>query len=199
MNKRWIVLVSAFALSACMSNEPVSFDYGDQRPDLADDDNDGVVNERDVCGGTTAGTRVAHDGCAFWEQVEEVKEAVVLFGFDSDQVRVEHIEDIKSIVSYVAEHQEAYILVEGHSSAVGDEEYNKELQRRRAGSVRELLTQEGAASDKIRMHDQGDVSERVTTEESAAAEQVNQRVFIRAVRAEQSMQKKWTIYSSDEQ
>lgn len=199
MNRQWIVLASALLLSACMSSEPIRFDYGEQSPDLSDDDNDGVVNERDMCGGTIAGTRVAHDGCAFWEQVEEVKEAVVLFGFDSDHVRVEHFQEIKDVVSYVAAHPNAFILVEGHSSAVGDEEYNQKLQARRAASIKELLLQEGAAPDKLRIKEQGSVTPRVDQDEVVSADAVNQRVYIRAVRSVESREKKWTIYSSDEQ
>ena len=190
-------LFSVFLLSACATDQEITFDFGDRQPDLADDDADGVVNERDLCGGTSPGVRVSHDGCAFWEEVAEVKEAIVLFDLASDQVRVEHVEDIKSIIEYVSSHPEATILVEGHTSAIGDEEFNMKLQKRRAASVQELLIQEGAAPDKIRIHDQGKVSVRLTDSDSPVADEVNQRVYIRAVRAEQSMQQKWTIYSSD--
>ena len=196
----WTLCCAIFLLGGCVSHDKqVAFSYQQDAHDLGDDDGDGVVNARDMCGGTTAGIKVAHDGCAFWEQVEEVKEAVVLFDTGSDQVRVEHIQAIQDVVAYVASHDDAYILVEGHSSAIGDEEFNRELQKRRSASVRELLVQEGAAPDKIRIHDQGSVSQRVSDEESAVAHAVNQRAFIRAVRAEQSMQKKWTIYSSEQE
>jgi outer membrane protein OmpA-like peptidoglycan-associated protein len=199
MKQIWILLLSVLLLSACATQEEVTFRYGEGATDLADEDNDGVPNERDLCGGTQAGIKVSHDGCAFWEQVEGVKDAVVLFGFDSDQVRAEHMEDIKAVVAYVADHDDAFILIEGSTSAVGDETYNMQLQARRSAAVKELLLAEGAAADKIRVHSQGSMSGRLETAESPAAEALNQRVFIRAVRAEQSMQKKWTIYSSEEQ
>lgn len=201
MKHFWSLCFSVLLLSACASSpdQEVVFSYGENAPDLADSDGDGVPNERDLCGGTQPGIKVAHDGCAFWEQVEEVKDAVLLFGFDSDQVRVEHFEDVTAVVDYVKNHEDAYILVEGHTSAVGDKEYNMDLQKRRSDAVKELLLQEGAAPDKIRIYQQGDVSERIQEEDSLAANAVNQRVFIRTVRAEQTMQKKWTIYSSDEE
>lgn len=198
MKQCWILFLGVLLLSACATHQELNFDYGDRATDLVDDDQDGVPNERDLCGGTQSGIRVTHDGCAFWEQVEGVKDAVVLFGFDSDQVRAEHVEDITRLVAYVAEHEEAFILIEGSTSHVGDEDYNKQLQARRSNAVKELLLQEGAAPDKIRIHHQGDVSARIAQDESPAADALNQRVFIRAVRAEQSMQKKWTIYSTDD-
>lgn len=201
MKHLWILSICVLLLSACASSpdQEVVFSYGENASDLADADGDGVPNERDLCGGTQPDIKVAHDGCAFWEQVEEVKDAVVLFGFDSDQVRVEHFEDVKAVVDYAKSHEDAFILVEGHSSAVGDKEHNMDLQKRRSAAVKELLLQEGAAPDKIRIHQQGDVSEQIQEEESPAADAINQRVFIRAVRSEQTMQKKWTIYSSDEE
>ena len=200
MKQIWILCFSVLLLSGCASSpeQEVRFSYGENAPDLADTDGDGVPNERDLCGGTQSGINVAHDGCAFWEQVEEVKDAVVLFGFDSDQVRVEHFDAVKAVVDYVKNHEDAYILVEGYTSAVGDKEHNMNLQKRRSAAVKELLLEEGAAPDKIRLHQQGDVSGHVLEDESPAADAINQRVFIRAVRAEQTMQKKWTIYSTSE-
>jgi outer membrane protein OmpA-like peptidoglycan-associated protein len=187
-------------LVACASQPDMDFKYEEDSADLRDDDQDGVVNARDICPDTQLGSKVSHDGCVFWEQVDEVQDAVVFFDTGSSELRLEHEKDIKAVIAYALKHDDSYILIEGHTSNTGSKEVNDRLQSERSSAVKELLIQDGANPARIKLHVQGEQSARIDHEEHGdAAHAVNQRVLIRAVRAQKSIQKKWNIYSSEQQ
>jgi outer membrane protein OmpA-like peptidoglycan-associated protein len=180
-------------LSACTSISKTEFDYGDTPPDLTDTDNDGVINERDICPETPEKTVVSYDGCSFWSDLENVKEAVVFFDTGSSKVRFEHIEDIENIVEHVKEVPDARIFIEGYTSKIGNKKDNDILQRARSESVKRLLLQEGASPDSIFIHEQGEKTQYIEKNEISSIA-VNQRAYIHAVKPEKNLQIKWSVY-----
>jgi outer membrane protein OmpA-like peptidoglycan-associated protein len=69
----------------------------------------------------------------------------VTFGFNEDFVREEQMQNLDRIGSIleeiVAEHPDEVFLIEGHTDAVGDDEYNLDLSRRRAEAIKAALTE----------------------------------------------------------
>ena len=57
---------------------------------LADDDRDGVINQRDLCADTPEGVTVDIKGCANWKIVEDVEVLSVAFDFDKYVLKPEH-------------------------------------------------------------------------------------------------------------
>jgi outer membrane protein OmpA-like peptidoglycan-associated protein len=82
----------------------------------------------------------------------EVREAMpaveidtVTFGFNEDWVREEQLDNLDRIGAILEEilaaHPHEVFMIEGHTDAVGTDEYNLDLSRRRAVAIKEALTQ----------------------------------------------------------
>lgn len=73
----------------------------------------------------------------------------VYFDFDSSSLRPEAKKNLDAVVAAVREkHRGREIIVEGHTDATGDRDYNFNLSRNRARSVAEYL-KPGLNTDKI--------------------------------------------------
>ncbi len=68
----------------------------------------------------------------------------ITFGFNEDFLREEELYDLDRIAllieQVVVAHPEEIFLIEGHTDAVGNQEYNWRLSQRRAEAVKELIT-----------------------------------------------------------
>lgn len=70
------------------------------------------------------------------------------FEFDSDVIREESYDLLAEIAGVIQAHPElARISIEGHASADGPDEYNLELSKRRAASVRLHLVEKGGVAE----------------------------------------------------
>ena len=116
-----------------------------------DSDGDGVFDGLDRCPNTPRGTEVDRFGCPIPEpEPEPEPEPVVFtlsgsqggvtFGFDSAELTAQGQAALREIgdVLVTAENL-GTIAVEGHTDSMGAEEYNMNLSRRRAESVRDFL------------------------------------------------------------
>jgi outer membrane protein OmpA-like peptidoglycan-associated protein len=84
-----------FALSLlAVTQQVVAEDEYDYRPvpsaeqiaDLQDEDNDGVINARDMCPGTPEGSEVDNDGCGEYIKASDNMQVRILFANDSDEI-----------------------------------------------------------------------------------------------------------------
>jgi len=111
--------------------------------ELADQDQDGIIDSRDDCGGTNIGIQVDNKGCA--KTFSEISQQSLQINFGTNQAVVEPkyyptIERVAKEYHSVAESGEpSLILVEGHTDNVGSREYNQALSLKRARSVANLL------------------------------------------------------------
>ncbi len=168
-----------------------------------DSDDDGVADDRDLCPGTPAGTRVDPTGCAAAEPVATsakddcrtpvpgegvdefgcaVDKAVILnnvnFQFDSAVLTEAAIRIMEEVALALEASPGALVLVAGHTSLEGDETYNVHLSQRRAQAVREFLVDRGI--DPSRLQAKGFGSSRpVATNETVAGRHKNRRVEIK--------------------
>jgi outer membrane protein OmpA-like peptidoglycan-associated protein len=105
----------------------------------------------------------------------------IKFGFNEDFVREEALEALdevgEAIEKILAAHPGEVFLVEGHTDAVGSDQYNLELSKRRAESVRQALTTYYNINPRnLEIAGYGEAYLRIQTVE---AEEENRRVTIR--------------------
>lgn len=105
--------------------------------------------------------------------------AATMFAFDSDVLTDEGKEAIESYRQEVRpELSQAYaVVVVGHTDSTGDPEYNLDLSRRRAESVRDYLVSTGAPADVMRVIGRGE-KEPVASNETREGRALNRRVEV---------------------
>ncbi|HXQ24619.1 MAG TPA: OmpA family protein [Candidatus Acidoferrales bacterium] len=110
------------------------------------------------------------------------KEKIILRGVHFDFNKATIREDARPIldqaVETLKEHGAIAILVEGHTDAIGGEEYNQQLSVRRAEAVRDYLSGHGIDSSRLSIAGHGK-SEPVATNDTAEGRAQNRRVELR--------------------
>ena len=91
-----------------------------------DDDNDGVVNRLDKCPDTSAGVKVNADGC--------VSTIDLKINFDTNKAVIapKYNNNIKEFANILKDNSTMTAVIEGHTDSDGSEEYNKKLSTKRA-------------------------------------------------------------------
>ncbi|MBT1449966.1 OmpA family protein [Glaciecola sp. XM2] len=121
---------------------PVGVAVNERGCPLKDSDGDGVTDDMDECPDTPATDRVDEVGCSVFEQVEVFVEIDILFENDSSEVTNPRSELILEFVDFMNRFPNTSAVIEGHTSAVGDTDYNQALSQRRADAIRQLLIDE---------------------------------------------------------
>ncbi len=167
-----------------------------------DDDGDGVINSRDECPGTPAGVEVDKVGCPVDSDrdgvadykdrcpgtdrnlvvdtrgcpVEARMRLRVEFDFNKAEIRPKYYNDLENVAQFLKEHPKAEMTIEGHTDSVGSEEYNLELSKERARSVKDYLVDKfGIDSDRLTTKGYGE-SRPVADNDTKAGRQENRRV-----------------------
>ena len=100
----------------------------------------------------------------------------VKFEHDSSVILTEYFPQTGKLVEILKENPSITVLIEGHTSLVGTNEYNKELSERRANAVRSLLVDShGIESSRIDVVGYGE-EKPVLLGETQEAQRVNRRV-----------------------
>lgn len=104
-----------------------------------DSDGDGVTDSIDQCPNTPKGIKVDRVGCpvAIPEKVSIT--LLVEFDFDKDVVRPQYHGDIEKVANFLKAYPATNAQLEGHTCSIGSEEYNMNLSKRRAASVKKYL------------------------------------------------------------
>lgn len=101
-----------------------------------DSDGDGVMNENDICPGTPEGFEVNGVGCMLPVIMEE---RFVHFQFDESFIEKKFYDEIDAFGRFMERHDEAMLVLSGHTDSIGTEKYNQGLSKRRVGSVFDYL------------------------------------------------------------
>lgn len=105
-------------------------------------------------------------------------ESDVTFEFDKSDVKAEASEDLETVVAALNEVDFfSEILIVGHTCDMGPDDYNLDLSKRRADSVRDFLQQAGLKDVAIRTEGQGERQPRLANS-SKANRSRNRRVDI---------------------
>lgn len=101
----------------------------------------------------------------------------VLFATGSAELQSGTNQNLDRLVDFLNEYPERRVLIEGHTDNVGNAEYNRNLSRQRAESVKSYLTQQGIASRALSVSGIG-MDRPVTGNDTASGRQQNRRVEI---------------------
>jgi OOP family OmpA-OmpF porin len=104
-----------------------------EAPKPMDSDKDGVTDNLDQCPDTPMGATVDARGC--WR--------VVLFDFDSAEVKTEAYPMLNEAVLIMKKISDLKVAVEGHTCNIGPAEYNMTLSEKRAEAIKNHLVSRG--------------------------------------------------------
>ena len=107
-----------------------------------DSDGDGVTDDKDQCPNTPKGATVDARGC--WTYA-----AVVLFDFDSAEVKTEAHPMLDEAVIILKKNPAIKVEVDGHTDNVGPAVYNMKLSERRANSIMKYFIDHGINAERL--------------------------------------------------
>lgn len=101
----------------------------------------------------------------------------VTFGFDSTSVRPEFQGTLAEVGQTLAQYDQTYVDVVGHTDSTGPAEYNQSLSERRARSVADYISARGVIRPRINIGGYGE-SQPIADNATASGRQQNRRVEI---------------------
>ncbi|MGF1755925.1 OmpA family protein [Vibrio makurazakiensis] len=146
--KLFVTLLAPLLLAAC-AETPNPTVTRHQIDDLADSDQDGVINQRDLCFDTPENVSVDVEGCADWKVVEKIQVISVAFEFDKYEIKPEHDAPLTELVTLLVRHPDASVTLVGDTSSEGTNQYNKVLAQKRTGVIKAELVGRGIAAARI--------------------------------------------------
>lgn len=186
-----------------VTQQVVAEDEYDYRPvpnaeqiaDLQDEDNDGVINARDMCPGTPEGSEVDNDGCGEYIKASDNMQLRILFANDSDEINPVFRRQVRELSDFLKEYPTTSIELHGYASKVGGSQHNQDLSERRARNVREALLSYNIEPSRVRIVGFGDthLAQQGTDEVSHA---LNRRVTASVVGYKGEIKKEWTIFTT---
>jgi len=101
----------------------------------------------------------------------------VLFEYDKAELKSGAMRSLEPLMTFLREHPDRTLLIEGHTDGTGSDSYNLNLSQRRAEAVRGFLASNGISADRIVARGYGE-SYPVTTNTTEAGRQQNRRVEV---------------------
>lgn len=142
---------------------------------LADDDGDGVINDRDQCPQTPPGDRVDGQGCTL-QKVIVLKG--VNFEFDSSKLRPDAESILDGSVETLKRYPDMKVEVAGHTDSKGSDAYNDKLSQRRAESVLAYFASKGVPAGQASAMGYGE-KEPIASNDTDEGREENRRVELR--------------------
>lgn len=137
---------------------------------ISDSDGDGVPDDQDQCPNTPYGAEVDDRGC--W-----VVAYAGFFDFDKSVLRAQYLPAIQNAALVLKNYPDLLVEVEGHTDAIGTDEYNHKLGLRRAQAVKKVLLSNGVAANRLAVTSMGE-SRPIAGNESPGSRASNRRVEI---------------------
>lgn len=106
---------------------------------MNDADNDGIDDNNDNCLNTPINVKVDSTGCTLYSEKKVAINLNVPFENDSSKLTPDMMNDIQRLADFMTEYTDTNVVIEGHSSAVGNAEYNLKLSQKRANSIKSVL------------------------------------------------------------
>lgn len=101
----------------------------------------------------------------------------VLFATDQAQLNADGIRTAQKLASVLQQHPQRSVLIEGFTDSTGSTAHNQELSERRAGAVRNVLTDMGVARERVAMRGYGEAFP-IAANDTNQSRQLNRRVEI---------------------
>lgn len=143
-------------------------------PAPVDADNDGVLDNRDQCLGTPAGTLVDTVGCP---QRGSITLQGVNFELNSAELTAGSRPILAGIASDLKRLPRLRVEMQGHTDSSGSDQHNLGLSQRRADSVRMFLVGEGVAAPQVTSRGYGE-TQPIADNNTAPGRAINRRVVM---------------------
>lgn len=140
-----------------------------------DSDKDGVLDLRDKCADTPMADAVDAYGCTKYIEKDATVTLLVRFPHNNSAVSSDYLSDIEDVVTFLQQHSDASVVLEGHASMVGEAKYNQWLSKKRADKVAKELIKKGIDAQRISTVGYGE-ERLLNTENTLAAHAENRRV-----------------------
>lgn len=145
-----LALVSALALAACSSNEPVPDEEPVQAPTTGTTQGSGFGDEADPRLNDRGLLGIAReDRAMFLDPNNPLSTRIIYFEYDSSRIQEQFSQAVEAHSEYLANHPDVQLRLEGHTDERATREYNVALGERRAESVQRAMVLAGAGSDQI--------------------------------------------------
>lgn len=125
------ILAAGLVLSGCSSDKDGS--DGDMLPGGANPNDPLSAGAWGKTGGGLTG------GINDWTPIPGLTFPTIYFAYDQDRLGTSETAKLDQVASYLSQHSDVYLIVEGHCDERGSDEYNRALGERRAISVRNYL------------------------------------------------------------
>lgn len=199
MNKLSFSLLLGAIVACSPSFAEDEYDYvatpvPEQIADLEDQDDDGVINARDLCPDTPLGAEVDNDGCGTYVKSSDKMNLHILFANDSSQIHSVFMKQIQEMSRFLKAYPSTSIELRGYASKVGRADYNMALSKRRAEAVERQLLNYGIEPRRVTIVGYGDTNvEGIVDDESAHAS--NRKVVATVVGYKGHVKEEWTIFT----
>lgn len=137
-----------------------------------DGDNDGIVDNADLCPDTAEGVAVDALGC---DDAARIVLRGVNFKTDSDELTAESLAILDGVATTLSANPQIKVMVAGHTDSDGEDAYNKDLSQRRAQSVVNYLSENGVDRDSLIAKGYGE-EQPVAGNDTAEGKAQNRRV-----------------------
>lgn len=138
----WTTIMSAYSLPVVAAPAPAPAPtVMPKQP--ADEDGDGVPDDKDACPGTPKGVAVDARGC--WAISSDV-----LFDFGKATIKPEFDSFLGNTKKIFEKYPTMKVQIDGHTDSTGPEAYNMKLSERRAEAVKDYLVNKvGISADRL--------------------------------------------------
>ncbi|WP_026376675.1 OmpA family protein [Aestuariibacter salexigens] len=142
----------------------------------ADSDGDGVVDSKDACPNTPRTDKVDATGCSVFTEQQVAVQLNVLFANNSDVIENPADSKFQDFANFMRRFPNTKAEIAGHTSSVGNADYNQQLSERRANAVRTLLIERyNIAASRLTAVGYGE-TRLLDTANTAAAHAANRRI-----------------------
>jgi len=186
-----LALTLVALLSGCAENANMQVDRY-QFDDIRDADQDGIINQRDLCAETPLHAKVDNEGCTLWTDVENISWFSIDFEFDKSGILTRNFAALDEAVIALQKNPNIKLMLIGDTSSEGTLQYNESLADRRNLAVKYYLVSKGI--DKAR------IETKVFDEKGQYTDQLKQRkrrTIAVLVDQHKSFTEAWHIYTTD--
>lgn len=164
-----------------------------QSYDLEDDDNDGVINARDLCIDTQIGAEIDNDGCGSYFESTEEKELHILFANNSTEINPVFLGQIRQMAAFLKRYESTTIRLQGYASKVGNSAHNLDLSKKRASNVRRALISNGIQPSRVTIIGYGDTV--FDSEGTKISHALNRKVVASVAGFKGNIKEEWHIFT----
>ncbi|PQJ66990.1 OmpA family protein [Photobacterium angustum] len=191
-----LVIMSAM-ISGCASSDGSESQTTTQQYDLRDLDGDGVIEARDQCPNSVAGSFVNNVGCGKEKEISDRVELKLNFANNSAVIKPVYQREIEAIANFMHQYPDSSVTIEGHCSKTGSYELNMALSQARAEAVVDML-KNTFFIDANRLQAIGyGYTKPIDDSETEIAAERNRRVIAAVSGTDKTIDMKWDIYSVD--